>query len=58
MRPWNSKEKAIIGGALYIVNGYISANQHTLYLQKFNVSPNALNSTYTHQYMSNIKAPG
>lgn len=57
MRPWNSKEKAIIGGALYIVNGYISANQHTLYLQKFNVSPNALNSTYTHQYMSNIKAP-
>lgn len=57
MRPWNSKEKAIIGGSLYIVNGYISVNQHTLYLQKFNVSPNALNSTYTHQYMSNIKAP-
>mgnify|MGYP004621754035 FL=1 len=40
-----------------MVNGYISVNQHTLYLQKFNVSPNALNSTYTHQYMSNIKAP-
>ena len=57
MRPWDSKEKAIIGGSLYIVNGYISVNQHTLYLQKFNVSPNALNSTYTHQYMSNIKAP-
>ena len=57
MRPWNSKEKAIIGGSLYIVNGYIRVNQHTLYLQKFNVSPNALNSTYTHQYMSNIKAP-
>ncbi len=57
MRPWDSKEKAIIGGALYIVNGYINANQHTLYFQKFNVSPSALNSTYTHQYMSNIKAP-
>ncbi len=35
MRPWNSKEKKLLlGEALYIVNGYISANQHTLYLQK------------------------
>lgn len=55
-RPWNTKEKAILGGAESIANNYISVNQHTLYLQKFNVSPDALNSTYTHQYMANIKA--
>ncbi len=55
-RPWNTKEKAIVGGAEYINSGYISANQHTLYFQKFNVAPGALHSTYTHQYMANVKA--
>ena len=55
-RPWNTKEKGILGGAESIANNYISVNQHTLYLQKFNVSPDALNSTYTHQYVANIRA--
>lgn len=55
-RPWNSKEKAIMGGAEYIVSKYIDANQNTLYFQKFNVSPNASYPIYTHQYMANVRA--
>ena len=55
-RPWNSKEKAIMGGAEYIVSKYIDANQNTLYYQKFNVSPSATYPIYTHQYMTNIRA--
>ena len=55
-RPWNSKEKAIMGGTEYIASKYIDANQNTLYYQKFNVSPDAVYPTYTHQYMTNIRA--
>ena len=53
-RPWNSPRKSIIGGAQWIVSGYISGGQDTMYLQKFNVTPY---STYTHQYMTNVRAP-
>ena len=56
LRPWNSKEKAIMGGTEYIASKYIDANQNTLYYQKFNVSPDALYPIYTHQYMTNIRA--
>lgn len=55
-RPWNSKEKAIMGGTEYIASKYIDANQNTLYYQKFNVSPDAVYPIYTHQYMTNIRA--
>ena len=55
-RPWNSKEKAIMGGTEYIASKYINANQNTLYYQKFNVSPDAVYPIYTHQYMTNIRA--
>lgn len=55
-RPWNSKEKAIMGGAFYIVGAYVNNGQNTLYYQKFNVAPDAVYPTYTHQYMTNIRA--
>lgn len=55
-RPWNSKEKAIMGGVSYIAEKFIYANQNTLYYQKFNVSSLAVKPVYTGQYMTNIKA--
>ena len=54
LRPWNNIYKAIVGGAQYIGNNYINVGQNTLYLQKFNVTPN---NTYDHQYMANVEAP-
>ncbi|HHU07113.1 MAG TPA: hypothetical protein GXZ59_02080, partial [Clostridiaceae bacterium] len=50
-RPWNNPEKAIVGGALWIANGYINAGQDTLYFQKYDLVG------FWHQYMSNIMAP-
>ncbi len=55
--PWNTIEKSINGGASFLANGYTSQGQYTLYLQKFNVAPNATYSRYTHQYMTNVNAP-
>lgn len=56
-RPWNTREKAIYGGAQFISSGYVNAGQYTLYFQKFNTSPTATYNTYTNQYMTNIQAP-
>lgn len=53
-RPWNTPKKSIIGGAQYIAEKYISKGQHTSYLQRFNVNPNASYPLFTHQYMTNI----
>ncbi len=50
-RPWNNPEKAIIGGAEWIANGYINVGQDTLYYQKFDLV------NFYHQYMTNIMAP-
>lgn len=44
-------------GADFLTNGYISKGQDTLYLQKYNVAPDAYYATYTHQYMQNVSAP-
>lgn len=52
-RPWNTREKAIDGGAQYFAAGYINAGQDTLYLKKFNVQGN---NKYSHQYMANVQA--
>ncbi len=52
--PWNTRWKAIAGGAIYLGRRYINVGQDTLYLQKFNVQGN---SPYTHQYMTNVQAP-
>lgn len=51
---WNSKQTAIVGGAAWIVNGYINAGQNTAYFQKWNTSINAT-KPYYHQYMTNIR---
>ncbi len=51
---WNTKYKAIVGGAEFLSDGYISVGQDTLYLQKWDlIGPNYVN----HQYMQNIQAP-
>ncbi|MBR0385800.1 MAG: hypothetical protein IJI05_04550 [Erysipelotrichaceae bacterium] len=52
-RPWNSIEKAIVGGALWIADGYIDVGQDTVYFMKFNVTKY---STFGHQYMTNVQA--
>ena len=54
-RPWNTRAKAIYGGAKYLADKFVSKGQNTLYFQKFNVV-NKENTLYSHQYMSNIQA--
>ena len=56
-KGWYGLEAAIQGGVESINNNYIQAGQYTRYLQKFNVAPSNPNSIYTHQYMTNIRAP-
>ena len=52
MRPWNTRYKAIIGGAIKVGTGYINIGQDTLYYKKFDY----VGTPYTHQYMTHIKA--
>ncbi len=52
MRPWNSVDKAIIGGACQYGQNYVKAGQNTFYLKKFNVQGSNL---YKHQYMTNVE---
>lgn len=52
-RPWDTKEKAIVGGAKFYGEGYVMKKQNTFYLKKFNVTSN---NTYKHQYMANVRA--
>lgn len=54
---WNNAYASIAGGADVIAGNYIKKGQDTLYLQKYNVNPNASYALYTHQYMQNISAP-
>ena len=56
LRPWNTLEKAIKGGAIYIAQNFISNNQHTSYYERYNVL-NGLSSIATHQYQTSIYAP-
>lgn len=56
-RPWTSPKKAIVGGAKYIYKYYVATGQYNSYLKKFNVNPNSTYSVYTHQYMTNVRAP-
>ena len=51
--PWNTVEKAIKGGALWIASGYIEKGQNTLYFQKFDVLDDGTDR-YNHQYAQNI----
>lgn len=55
--PWDTKEKAITGGAIFIGSSYINVGQNTIYLQKFDVNDDRENSLFWHQYMTNVLAP-
>lgn len=50
-RPWNTRTKAIKGGAEHYGNAYVAKGQDTIYLKKFNVQGDNL---YNHQYMGNV----
>ncbi len=54
LRPWNTRMKAIIGGAIYIGQGYIYVGQDTIYYEKYDA---ANFYGYAHQYMSHVLAP-
>lgn len=51
-RPWDTRTKAIIGGAKYYGDNYVAVGQDTMYLKKFNVQGNNM---YNHQYMTNVQ---
>ena len=55
--PWNTKERAITGGAIFIGSSYINIGQDTIYLQKFHVVDNRGGELFWHQYMTNVLAP-
>ncbi len=55
--PWNTKERAITGGAIFIGSSYINVGQNTIYLQKFDVNDDRNGTLFTHQYMTNVLAP-
>jgi beta-N-acetylglucosaminidase len=53
---WDTRFKALLGGASVISNSYILRGQDTIYLEKFDVDSEYL-GLYKHQYMQNITAP-
>ena len=55
--PWNTKERAITGGGIFIGSSYINIGQNTIYLQKFHVVDNRGGELFWHQYMTNVLAP-
>lgn len=55
--PWNTKEKSITGGAIFIGSSYINKGQNTIYLQKFDVYDKTGDGLFWHQYMTNVLAP-
>jgi len=52
MRPWNTREKSIVGGSQFFAENYMNAGQNTLYLKKWNVQGSNL---FKHQYMTNVQ---
>ncbi len=55
--PWNTKERAITGGGIFIGSSYINIGQNTIYLQKFDVNDDRGSDLFWHQYMTNVLAP-
>ncbi len=49
--PWTNQYKSIIGGSIFLGNGYINREQDTLYLQKFDMTDGG-NGYFAHQYMT------
>ncbi|MEE1037653.1 MAG: SH3 domain-containing protein [Eubacterium sp.] len=67
LRPWNTPEKAIQGGAMFYVNNYVKKGQDTFYTKKFNVTGYDSNkdgdytdsADYrkgTHEYSTNVQS--
>ena len=50
-RPWNSRVRAITGGAQFYADGYVSAGQDTMYLKRFNAQGD---NPFTHRYMTSV----
>jgi len=50
LRPWNTRYRSIVGGAIKTGNGYISIGQDTIYYKKFDL----VGSPFSHQYMTHI----
>lgn len=55
--PWDTKAKAVTGGAIFIGSSYINIGQYTVYLQKFHVNDENGGALHWHQYMTNVLAP-
>jgi len=53
---WDTRLKALSGGADVVSRNYIRKGQDTLYLQKFHVE-SSYYPLFSHQYMQNISAP-
>mgnify|MGYP001945433065 CR=1 FL=1 len=51
---WTSIDKAIVGGAKFIGNGYIQAGQNTLYKMRWNPQAMVDQGKATHQYATDI----
>lgn len=56
LRPWNTLEKSIKGGAMFIAKDFIGNNQHSMYYERFNVN-NGFYAVGTHQYMTAVYGP-
>ncbi len=54
-RPWNTREKAILGGAQYYGGNYVKVGQDTIYYKNFNVFKNTTHDLHTHQYATNLQ---
>lgn len=54
--PWDTKAKAITGGAIFIGSSYINRGQNSIYTQKFHVLDDLGGSLFWHQYMTNVLA--
>lgn len=55
--PWTSQGDAIVYGAKWINDYYVSKGQNTIYYMRFNMSPNSSYSLGTHQYYTAIQSP-
>lgn len=49
--PWTNQYKSITGGSIFLGTGYITKEQDTLYLQKFDMTDGG-NGYFVHQYMT------
>ena len=52
-RPWNSIDKALLGGASWYKSNYVDNKQNTFYTKKFNVM-NGTSNVAEHQYESYV----